>query len=202
MTTLMTYGGPIDVHEAVTRIGGVPLAPVVFSWPDCAQCQGPMKFLAQVFLDDLEPEAATVDRAVLSIFMCQNEPGLCDEWDPGSGGNRAFLFSRGDLTAALVPDKGETLLTESWGIDYVTTDAPADLAMLGGDSILGQLGGAPVWLQGDETPRCQVCAVQMTFIAQLEEGRDGSEAMNFGGGGIGYAFACESCGQASFLWQC
>ena len=47
-----------------------------------------MQFLAQVRVDDVEPDAA----GLLSIFMCQNDPGLCEEWDPVAGGNRAFVF--------------------------------------------------------------------------------------------------------------
>jgi hypothetical protein len=34
-----------------------------------------MQFLAQVSLADIEPGHA----GLLSIFMCQNDPGLCDE---------------------------------------------------------------------------------------------------------------------------
>ncbi|MDB4873127.1 MAG: hypothetical protein JWL97_4131 [Gemmatimonadales bacterium] len=202
MTTLMTYVEPIDVHAPVTRVGGVPLVPAGFSWPDCAECDGPMQFLAQLFLDDLAPKAAAAGGAVLSIFMCQNDPGLCGEWDPQSGGNRALLFSRDGLTAALVPAEGKTLFPESWKIGYVTVNEPADLAVLGGDPVLGQLGGNPVWLQDDETPTCPSCAAPMGFVAQLEEGHGGNESMNFGGGGIGYAFACEPCAQGLFLFQC
>lgn len=68
--------------------------------------------------------------------------------------------------------------------------------------VLGQLGGQPAWLQNDETPACPTCARQMRLVVQLEEGRDHATAMNFGGRGEAYAFACEPCAQAVFLWQC
>ncbi|MFB7113316.1 hypothetical protein [Streptomyces sp. NPDC056190] len=68
--------------------------------------------------------------------------------------------------------------------------------------VLGQLGGVPSWLQHDETPACPSRAQPMSFMAQLEEGRDHRTAMNFGGGGCGYVFVCASCEEGSFLWQC
>ncbi|MFJ3792841.1 hypothetical protein [Kitasatospora sp. NPDC090091] len=68
--------------------------------------------------------------------------------------------------------------------------------------MLGRLGGEPDWLQYDETPSCSSCARPMAFVAQLQEGPDPVTAMNFGGGGTAYAFACEPCAGAAFLWQC
>ncbi|WKX73351.1 hypothetical protein [Streptomyces sp. XD-27] len=201
MTTLMTYAGPVDAAALVTRTGGVPLTPAGFSWPRCATCAGAMQFLAQLLLDDL----------VLAVFMCQNDPGMCDDWDPASGGNRALLFPRGGLAAAPVPDRGATLLSEVCGIAYATVDeadydkardqwcATHDRDVL---EVLGRFGGAPSWLQGDETPPCPSCARPMAFAAQLEEGHDHRTAMNFGGGGCGYAFTCAPCLAAAFLWQC
>ena len=40
--------------------------------------------------------------------------------------------------------------------------------------VLGQVNGAPTWLQGDETPNCSQCDAPMEFLAQLEEGPDSS----------------------------
>jgi hypothetical protein len=67
--------------------------------------------------------------------------------------------------------------------------------------VLGSLGGTPAWLQDEEVPECYSCLRPMGFVAQLEEGPGLYPALNFGGGGRGYAFACASCGTA-FLWQC
>lgn len=212
-TTLMTYAGPVDEHALVTRTGGVPLVPVGVTWPRCAACSGPMQFLAQLLVsapDDQGAEAAAVVEGVLSVFMCQNDPGLCDEWDPVEGGNRALLFPRTGLMPAPVPTEGETLLSETSGIDRTEVDAvPYDEARDNWSQshgrplrdVLGQLGGVPSWLQQDETPACPSCARPMGFMAQFEEGRDHRTAMNFGGGGCGYAFACTPCKEGSFLWQ-
>jgi hypothetical protein len=213
-TTLMTYAGPVDDHALVTRTGGVPLVPAGFTWPQCAACSGSMQFLAQLLVNAPGAHgaaAAAVAECVLSVFMCQNDPGLCDEWDPVAGGNRALLFPRAGLTPAPVPAEGETLLSETCGIDCTAIDAVPYHAARGNWSqaygrplrdVLGQLGGVPSWLQHDETPACPSCAQPMSFMAQLEEGRDHRTAMNFGGGGCGYAFACASCREGSFLWQC
>ncbi|MFD0528974.1 hypothetical protein ACFQ1I_21810 [Kitasatospora arboriphila] len=69
------------------------------------------------------------------------------------------------------------------------------------EALLGQLGGGPAWLQYDQTPDCPSCDRAMAMVVQLEEGPDHLTAMNFGSGSA-YAFACEPCGSAAFLWQC
>ncbi|ONI72408.1 hypothetical protein BWI15_20450 [Kribbella sp. ALI-6-A] len=197
MTTLMTYAGPVADDAPTTRTGGVPLAPADFTWPTCAMCSGSMQFLAQVL---------TGEHAV-AIFMCANDPGLCEEWDPAAGGNRALVFPASELAPAQVPAEGETRLPEASGIDLVTDDAPYETAReqwakTNGRprrEILGQLGGTPSWLQGDETPTCASCTQPMNLVAQLEQGLSRTE-MNFGGGS-GYAFACLPCAEATFLWQ-
>lgn len=214
MATLMTYAGPADADAMVTRTGGIPLVPAGFDWPECAQCSGPMQFLAQVLVDDLDSHEGSTQRGlcgVLSIFMCQNDPGMCDEWSPNDGGNRALLYPREGLAPASVPEKGETLLAEVCGITYVPMqligyDEACNRWAQEGDrqsrDILGQLGGEPAWLQNDETPVCTLCSQPMRFVAQLEEGHDHRTAMNFGGCGCAYAYACPECGTAKFLWQC
>lgn len=158
-------------------------------------------------LGDLEPDDW---RGVLSVFMCQNEPGMCDEWDPVAGGNQALLFPfAAGLGPAVVPAGPVTALGEVSAVRYVTASADygqarAAWAELEGRpecDVLGQLGGQPWWVQGDETPACPECAKPMSFVVQLEEGRDYRTGANFGGGGCGYGFACRPCGTAAFLWQ-
>ncbi|MDX3071086.1 hypothetical protein ACIP98_13745 [Streptomyces sp. NPDC088354] len=143
--------------------------------------------------------------------MCRNDPGRCDEWDPVAGGNRAPLFPRTGLTAAPVPAGGETLLPQTCGTDRSVTDTPpypearVQWSRAHGRparDVHGQLSGVPWWLQHDEAPMCPSCARPMAFTAPLEEGRDHRTALNFGGGGHGYAFACGPCEEGSFLWQC
>ncbi|MFK0294390.1 DUF1963 domain-containing protein [Streptomyces sp. NPDC090442] len=209
----MIDAGPVAPTTLVTRTGGVPLAPAGAPWPCCASCEGPMQFLAQVVLDDLGDGVG--NRGILALFACQNDPGMCDDWDPDSGGNQASLFPADGLEPLPRPEGGvdEALLVlgSVRGVSLVHVDEP-NYDQAGGEwaagddrtapSVLGQLGGSPAWLQGDETPSCPSCASPMPLIVQLEEGPDHSTAMNFGGGGGAYAFACEPCRRARFLWQC
>ncbi|MFJ2805955.1 DUF1963 domain-containing protein [Kitasatospora sp. NPDC087271] len=220
-TTLMTYAGTTEPDAPTTRTGGVPLAPAGTTWPQCATCDGPMQFLAQVLLDDLGRHAGqgtAEGRGTLALFMCQNDPGMCEEWDPQAGGNRALIFP----AAALQPIPVHTLdedddqepvpLGSVSAVTYETPSTTADYGQACNEwasrpdrtplDVLGQLGGQPAWLQNDETPACPTCARQMKLVVQLEEGRDHATAMNFGGRGEAYAFACEPCAQAVFLWQC
>jgi len=206
VTTLMVYAGPAAADSAITRTGGVPLVPAGFGWPTCRACEGPMEFIAQVMPGDLGLDEG---QDVLSVFMCQNDPGLCSEWDPVAGGNKALLFPAAGLRAAVVPDGPAVGLEEVSSIQRVTASEDYDEARDGwaerevrpaGD-VLGQLGGQPSWVQGDETPACPECATPMGFAVQLEEGHDYQTAANFGGGGCGYGFTCRPCATAAFLWQ-
>jgi hypothetical protein len=163
-----------------------------------------MQFLIQLLATVPSPGGAPVvpgPEDVLLIFMCQNDPGLCQEWDPWAGGNRALLLARDGLEPAAVPGEGETLLPESFEISFLHIERTEVEAVQ--DQVVGQLGGNPEWLQHDETPSCPSCSEQMRFVAQFEQCQDATERelMNFGGG-LAYVFACGSCRKASFLWQC
>ncbi len=216
MTTLMTYAGPGDPEALATRTGGMPLAPIGTSWPACATCERPMQFLAQIVLNDLNHLADQTDAHdghVMVIFMCQNDPGMCDDWSPTAGGNRALLLPATELRPMAGPDEGEGILhLDAVNAVNLVSLAASDYGSAreewgsrsGNDlwSVLGQLGGQADWLQDDETPECPSCARPMDLVAQFEEGPVHATAMNFGGGGAAFAFACEPCVQASFLWQC
>ncbi|MBT2468162.1 hypothetical protein J7E97_09785 [Streptomyces sp. ISL-66] len=224
-TTLMTYAGPGEPEALATRTGGSPLAPPGTAWPRCATCGGAMRFLAQIVPDEPDRPIGR-DHAgaglVLAVFMCQNDPGMCEEWSPTAGGNRALLFPSDALRPMPVPEpEGEGGQGGDGGaalrlgaVNAVTlVSLPTDdyagareewAGRSGNDpaNVLGQLGGRPDWIQGDETPTCPDCARPMDLVAQLEEGPDHATAMNFGGGGSAYAFACGPCARAVFLWQC
>ena len=192
---------------AGTSIGGRPLAPINTNWPVCKICHHPMQFLAQLQLASV-PEVQSHSDQVLLLFQCQNQPGLCDEWEPNSGGNAAVLVASNDRLPLQVP-AGETLLSAESKVQYVPYAAvnggttPDDRYCEEIDAwksqVLGKLGGEPLWIQSNETPTC-TCGSEMTFVAQLEE--RGGGGINFGGG-AGYAFVCRTCrNQARFLWQC
>lgn len=195
---------------AVTRFGGLPLIPMDsgFQWPYCSSCKGPLLFLGQIALDENDAES------VVLLFMCENQPGLCEEWDANSGGNRAVIVViDGSCKLANPPALGVAVRDTAYGVRVEVVDSISydDARHQWADEnnhgtlsqILGQIGGQPSWLQGDETPTCDNCGGKMNFVAQLEEGPHGETAMNFGGGGCAYVFRCR-CGQpsAKFLWQC
>jgi uncharacterized protein YwqG len=190
--------------EPDATIGGVPFGSPGTQWPMCRSCRAPMQFLAQFPLSQVAVLQKLKDKALL-LFECMNDPGMCDEWDPDGGGNAALLVPLVDRKSLSAPS-GPTQLARECRVKLVpydgteAQDTPDDnycRALEGNSLTFGKMGGVPLWLQGDETPKCQ-CGSQMTFVAQLEA-RGG---LSFGDSGAGYAFVCESCGHcAKFLWQ-
>lgn len=209
MVTLLLNAPAPDEHAAQTRFGGRPLVPAdaPFTWPCCAACEQPMQFQGQIGVEATAEHPA----GLLLVFMCQNDPGCCDEWDPNEGGNLAVFVPAGALTLAEPPAEGLTLRETTNGARTETQDAEdyeaarrqwCERTGQPGCQVIGQLHGAPSWLQADETPGCPACGAPMHLAAQLEEGPDAHTAMNFGGG-CAYLFQCAShAGQVKFLWQC
>ncbi len=206
MIKLLVRTDAPDATSPDTRFGGLPALPrgQAFTWPNCACCDGPMQYLGRIAIDDQS------GRAVL-LFMCQNDPGVCEEWDADDGGNAAFVVAGGDLDVVPPPDTGETHQPGSHGAKLVEIDAAdyngaceawaSDTGRSALD-VLGQMDGTPAWIQGDETPSCNCCNQPMQFLAQLEEGPDDGPAMNFGSGSA-YVFVCSNGKPtAKFLWQC
>ena len=190
VTLLMIYDGEPAAEARVSRTGGIPFVTPEFVWPTCAACKGAMQFIAQLLPDDVPG----LEKALL-IFMCQNDPGMCDDWNPRSGANKAYLFEADGLRLAEVPAQGETMLGAVSGM-RLADDAGEE------DYVLGKIGGKPDWIQADETPGCRKCSDYMDFYAQFDQGREFSTAINFGGDGLGYAFVCATCHEAAFVWQC
>jgi hypothetical protein len=146
------------------------------------------------------------------LFMCQNDPGCCNEWEPDGGGNSVLIVAGALAESAVVPTGGVTLTETAYGTSVVSSQldnyeaarqAWAESTGNSSREVLGQLRGSPVWIQSDETPTCDVCGNTMRFLAQLEQGPDWRTEMNFGGGGCAYVFEC-SCAHSvgKFLWQC
>jgi hypothetical protein len=108
------------------------------------------------------------------------------------------------------PDYAVTMrLDEEPAVDR--TDRNVDKAIRELVELETKIGGAPGWIQYDDTPACPACGGTMKFAAELEGfGEwDGSQAQyigqNFGDAGSSYIFLCANeCGPrgAAFLWQC
>lgn len=210
----MIYDGTAPADSGVPRTGGVPLAPAGFTWPICgSSCGGPLQFFAHLPVED----------GVLSVFVCQNDPGACESWDATSGANRVYLFPREELQPVEAPATGVTLLPATSAIrTHVVTLDPAedddhdelapdayDLARSGWKrepeerfgkqrEVLGSLGGSPSYLEDDRLPACPACTDTMEFAAHLEEGISAQSAMNLGGR-LGYVFVCRACREGAFL---
>jgi hypothetical protein len=184
-------------------IGGQALGSKEMAWPLCASCSTPMQFIAQLPVDTLKVFSRPRAQHLL-VFMCQADPGMCDDFAPDSGGNAAFLVDTSALISLVTPAEAPPLPGCSV-LEFVESDAVADgeaysLLVEDDRSILGKVGGRPSWIQGDETPTCS-CGQVMTFVAQLED--RGGGGINFGDVGTGYIFGCDACtNQAKFLWQC
>ncbi|WP_405707943.1 MULTISPECIES: hypothetical protein [unclassified Streptomyces] len=208
---LMIYDGSAPADSDVSRTGGVPLAPAGFAWPLCG-CGGPLQFFAHLPVED----------GVLSVFLCQNNPGACAFWDASSSANRVYLFPREELRPVAVPEAGLTLLPATSAIrTHVVTidpedacdeegiDGAYDLARSGWKwepeegfgkqrEVLGSLGGSPSYLEDDRLPVCPSCTGTMEFAAHLEEGITRETAMKLGGQ-LGYVFVCRPCREGAFL---
>ena len=189
-----------------TVFGGLPSAPAdTFHWPTCKSCHGPMQFLGQLRARD-----ASGERLFL-LFMCQNKPGLCDDWDANSGGNAVIVVPTDGNQLIQAPETDRATRPVRYRAAMVMVDASdyeTARKMWTSETgratreVLGQLEGSPDWIQSDETPSCDICRQNMMFTAQLEEGPDRQTAMNFGGGGCAYVFRCLTCGNsAKMLWQ-
>ena len=152
------------------------------------------------FLGQLRGAPPGSDRDdLLVLFMCQNDPGLCEQWDATAGGNAVAAVSDDDLQLAEAPSEGRCAA----GPVPRSHRAPVCCRQLRGRAhgmgeangrrpreVLGQMGGEPAWIQQDETPSCDACGQPMTLAAQLEQGPDAGTEMNFGGGGCAYVFRC------------
>jgi len=202
--SLMTFSENIEPLSYETNFGGVPVCnqAEVFEWPTCAACEGNMQYQGRIW----------DQKNIHLIFMCQNDPGCCDEWDANEGGNAVIKFKPVSLTEVNPPESGEVSRGTQYGCETVNFKAQnydearekwAKKNKVTTRMVLGKVKGEPDWLQNEESPSCSCGAKKMKFVAQLESGPDYETEMNFGGGGVAYLFTCEDCeDKAKFLWQC
>lgn len=201
---LMVADNHFDNLDVTTNFGGNPVfnEDSEFTWPVCKSCGGNMQYLGKI----------NYDKDIFLLFMCQNDPGCCDDWDPDYGANKAIRFAPVKLKIIIPPATGIVTRETAYGAKIISfkdlsyNEARNNWAKKNKTtprSVLGLVGGEPEWLQNDDTPDCSECGEKMEFIAQLEIGPDYKTDMNFGGDGCAYVFRCKHCElSAKFLWQC
>lgn len=182
-----------DQSGAASRLAGSLKLPENINIPTCESCEGNMT--AVVLLAD-----PNISQKPLLVFQCQNEPGLCSEWEADGGGNKVVAVE----SLNLEPQPGaKALLFQPCDISDEKlqssdeADSYFDLATQPNyENLVGKALGEPIWYQAEETPDC--CQQEMTFLAQIDECED----LNFGGSGVGYIFKCSKCHNCKFLTQC
>lgn len=195
---LINQSSIANLHE--TSFGGLPVRDknLPYSWPTCRECEGAMLYMGKI----------KTDIGLELIYMCQNDPGMCNDWDANGGGNQVIFIENLTDLEQFSPEQTENTLrnTEYSAVLKEVNAENYNDACQNWESaqreILGQLSNQPEWIQNDETPECNCCNQPMYFVAQLEEGPDHRTVMNFGGGGAAYLFDCIKGKTAKFLWQC
>lgn len=180
-----------------TSFGGFPVKGTDNSieWPRCENCDAELQYQGKI----------KTDIGIELIFMCSSNPGMCDDWDAESGGNKIIVVDAKKLEF-FKPKDSDSIRELEYGVTVVETDDTDYYEAIEnweGDTneIVGQLYGEPGWIQADETPDCNCCNKPMRFVAQLGESSDQKISMNFGGG-MAYLFDCKEGKTAKFLWQC
>jgi hypothetical protein len=206
---LINVPNPSDTSTG-TLFGGLPTIPrgTPFTWPVCSECEGPLQYLGRIAIPAQEKRPA---RFAL-LFMCNNDPGMCEEWDADAGGN-AVLVVPGKDAAPVKSAPAETAVRQTlYGATIAPVSQPnynlareewAEANSKTPRQVLGQMYGQPVWIQSEFTPTCSTCDEPMQFVAQLESGPDADTEINFGGGGCAYVYEC-NCGSnvGKMHWQC
>lgn len=200
MALLMRKLSLVPPYE-LTKVGGLPYALPNTGWVRCRTCRSLMQFLGQIDLEETAIPDICHRKQLLLIFMCTNDPGMCDEWEPDSGGNAAILVSKTTAMSVEVPCDREDFILEETLLALEecddSSDAYCELFNQSKGEVYGKLGGEPLWIQCDKTPRCD-CGAKMTFVIQLEY----SGEVEFGDAGSGYGFVCSICqDRAKFFSQ-
>jgi uncharacterized protein YwqG len=184
-------------NNLLTKIGGRPTFISDIKPPKC-KCGKEMKFVGQVLLDS---PINFLPNSVAYIFMCEgtySENGLllCETWDYRGGANKVIIQTGSNELRASI------LLKEITEPSIDVSDYSNEETLVEQISEETKIGGVPYWLQDNETPRCKVCGIKMSFICQINSNSINDESIDFGGGGLGYTFLCINCREAGFLWQC
>lgn len=141
----------------------------------------------------------------LTLFICHATGGRCEDWEPESGANRAFLQKKRDENLYDGPHTVRVYrrvpLTVAAPVDEVEWVRGAQAAGRAKEAVdqlkVDKCGGAPVWLGADATPQTELgpmrLAVQLTTAIV---------AFDITAHGMAYVFIDpHEPGVARMLWQ-
>jgi uncharacterized protein YwqG len=214
----------VPITEYSTKFGGQPNWIALPEWPLSKETGNPMRFICQIALSDVTGVITPARMAY--IFMTDEEDGeFVDGTYEPNGGENAIILQPGSNECSTAELKvGPTLyrMVEVANSDRLQPE-PCEFAVYRSAvedvpymseqdrwklpehernpamGLVGEckVGGTPAFLQGDEIPfddgwqfLCQIDSCTSPFY------------VNFGDGGVGYAFLNTDGTKAKFLWQC
>ena len=216
---LVTAAAPIAA--AVTKFGGQPHWVAAPQWPLSRLTEKPMQFIAQIRLDP--PLFAGVGGRMAYLFMSGDDEYVDSTWEPDGGENALVIqpglydgpsapLRAGPSLYRLVEQPGQSHYEREpveFGIeshlvqepDYQPRDERAEWTAQATEAYVrglsgNKIGGAPLFLQGDEFPP----GATWRLVMQLDSAAV-PFFVNFGDAGVGYAFIDESERLGRFLWQ-
>jgi hypothetical protein len=181
-----------DQTVFIEKYGGLPWGIPEKEWPNCVECGATMSHVAALKHDSERLNLGKDGRIVL-IFMCEENPGMCETWDANSGANAVVFLEESQLRPkiTLPPTSDTVVLPEArvlaWeqkedGVkeeDYPRYFNNRDYFALGeaedgededdegGDTMSPnsgfKLGSIPCWVQGAEEGPKE----PFRFVAQL-----------------------------------
>ncbi len=148
------------------------------------------------------------DGRVLYVFQCADlDRQGCSAFQPEDGGHACFILDSkeqtGSVTAApaSAAEVGSGWSLVNWHCVEDLNEDPDDIpeGMENGPSSQTKLGGAPFWIQRDETP-----TGPWRFLFQIETDMHAlSDWEGIAGGGIGSVFVrSDGIAEARLIWQC
>ncbi len=211
----LSVGGKVKSipKHAVSRVGGLPSGVSLATWPKCGR--EPMGFLFQLMTG-----SHLKKHAGLSVF-CTTDGSATEDEEGSEGMNRVVLLTAADLRKApppalppdvpLLPQRLITVEAERPEINEGLVEGLADRdpAMSAAfdrfqakakvqKPVYSRVGGAPLWLQEDATPR-----KYPRFVAQLD-----FDTLSLGGAweeaglmGAVFVFASDDETKAIAFWQ-
>lgn len=154
------------------KLGGLPWGLAPDMWPTCQDCGKSLSLLAQFVHDVNRLDLGRAGR-MLNVFQCNHDPGMCSNWEGGSGANACFVTEPEQLIAGLTPIPADAPplerearivewlerddgVSESQASHFFSWDEFAALP----ESVTAKiptstrLGGVPFWIQSpDEAPK-------------------------------------------------